>query len=202
MTRPASGRPDVFPPRTVQLAISASLVVMLAGLLLPSVRTWHLWRTEHEALQAMARIADGIHRFMADTGLPPTRGKSGDPRVLYRLLGPGLIAERTYYYADEHQGNLTDHLVANRPQGAGREGYPNWKGPYLEPLTADPWGYSYVVVVYPLANDDDRDCIVISAGPNGRMDGSYSSPRDAVAAGDDLISVVIDKGPRNRAPVR
>lgn len=202
MARPPASPPDVFPPRTVQMAISASLVVMLSGLVLPAFRTWRQWQTEQRARHEMAAIGAGLCRFMETTALPPTRGKDGSPRALHRLLGPGLIAEGTYYYPDEHQGNLADHLMANAPQGKRQPGYPEWKGPYLERLTADPWGYAYVVVVYPLALEDDRDCIVVSAGPNGRMEGNYGSPRDAVEAGDDLIEVAVEKSPSRRAPLR
>ncbi len=202
MANPPAGQTEVFPPKTVQMAISASLLVMLAGLLLPAYRTWQLWRISERAHVDMERIGAGLLRFMVDTGVPPTRGKDGSPRALHRLLGPGLIAEGTYYYPDEYQGNLVDHLGANAPQGARQPGYPNWNGPYVDPLTADPWGYSYVVVVYPLASDDDRDCIVVSAGPNNRMDANYGSPRDIVAAGDDIVWVVVDKGPTQRAAVR
>ena len=111
-------------------------------------------------------------------------------------------ARRGHYYPDRFQGSLGDHLVTNTPEGRERPGYAGWRGPYVEALTADPWGFGFVVVVYPLAQEDDRDCIVISAGPNGRMDATYSSPRDAVAVGDDLIEVIVDKSPAARAPVR
>jgi hypothetical protein len=199
-TAPTS--PAAISPRTVQLAITLSIVVMLAGLALPGLRTWKLERAESIARADMEALRDGLLRFMADTGVPPTRGRNGDPRALYRLLGPGLIAEGSYCYPDLCQGNVSDHLVANAPQGRALPGYDGWRGPYVDRLGSDPWGYSYVVVVYPLPLDDDRDALIVSAGPNGRMDGSYASPRDAIAAGDDLICVVLDKSPSARAPAR
>ena len=93
------------------------------------------------------------------------------------------------------QGEYVDHLYRNEPLGkANSPGYAHWNGPYLKRLEYDPWYRAYTVVAYPLnARDgfgDGRVCIVVCAGPNGRMDGDYSSPRDPVAAGDDLIEVV------------
>lgn len=202
MPIPTPVRDGVVSPRTVQLAITVAALVMLAGMILPGWRTWRHVRIERETRTEMAAIAEGVLRFMRDTGVPPTRGRDGDPQALFRLLGPGLIAEGSYYYPDRHQGGLEDHLITNRPQGARNPGYSGWHGPYVEPLTADPWGFAYVVVVYPLTRDDDRDCVIISAGPNGHMDGSYASPRDVIPAGDDLIYCVVDKSPERRSPIR
>jgi len=202
MTERASHSTAAISPRTVQLAITLSAIVMLAGLAIPGLRTWKLHRTERIAREQMEALRDALLRFVADTGVPPTRGRNGDPRGLYRLLGPGLIAEKSYYELDLHQGNLVDHLVRNSPQGKSAPGYDGWRGPYVDALAPDPWGYGYVVVAYPLALDDDRDALIVSSGPNGRMDGSYGSSRDAIAAGDDLLCVVVDKSPAARAPVR
>ncbi|MBM4013485.1 MAG: hypothetical protein FJ293_00760 [Planctomycetes bacterium] len=182
--------------------MATSSLVMLAGLLLPAVRTWRHWSLEHQAMEEMARISAGIHQFMADTGLTPTRARNGDPRGAMRLLGPGLIAEGAYYYPDRHQSGLQEHLVENSPQGRQQPGYGGWNGPYVTPLTADPWGFAYVLIAYPLARADDRDCVLVSAGPNRRMDGTYASPRDVIAAGDDLVYVVVDKSRSAAAPLR
>lgn len=195
------GRTTVLSPRSVQLAIIAAAIVMLAGLLIPGWRTLQLVQTDSRALADMERIREAVLRFVADTQAPPTLARDGDPAGVCRLLGPGLIAEASYYYPDRHQGALLDHLVTNTPRGPGQPGYEGWRGPYLEEPTADPWGFAYVVVVYPLARSDDRDCIVISAGPNGRMDGSYGSPRDAIPFGDDLIVRIVDKSPEHHAPL-
>ena len=200
---PATPRRDpVVSPRAVQLAIVVASLVMLAGLLLPGFRTWRQHAAEQVARRQLESIRDGILQFMADTGLPPTRARNGDPRGLFRLLGPGLIAEGTYYFADRHQGSLVEQLAENTPQGRRQPGYEGWRGPYVRALTADPWGFAVVVVVYPLAHADDRDCVIVSAGPNGRMDATYSSPRDVIAAGDDVVVLVADKSPLARSPLK
>lgn len=201
MTDPSS-QPKKSRFRTVEGAIIAAIIVILAGLVVPTVRTWRFKTEESTARADLARIRDAILRFTADLGTTPTRGRDGRDRQLYRLIGPGLIPEGAYYYADGRQGFLTDHLVRNRPRGPAGPGYDPWHGPYLESLTSDPWGFAYFVVTYPLVLDDDRDCVVVSAGRNGVLDGNYASARDPVAVGDDLIELVVDKSPTETAPLR
>lgn len=188
--------------RTVERAVIAAIVVILAGLVVPTVRTWRFKNADARAHADLVRIRDGILRFVADVGEPPTRSRDGRAGEVYRLLGPGLIAEGAYFYPDEHQGYLDEQLVRNRPGGAERPGYEGWRGPYVDHLTPDPWGFAYFVVIYPLSRDDDRDAVIVCAGRNGIIDGNYASVRDVVAAGDDLIEVVFDKSPGRSAPIR
>lgn len=182
--------------------VLAAILVMVAGMALPIARMCSAKSAEGRARAELHSIAEAIRRFVADVHHAPTRGTDGNDGELCRLAGPGAIPVGAYYCTDDRQGRLAQHLVANRPSKEARFAYSGWNGPYLDHLTPDPWGFAYVVVAYPLCRDDDRDCIVVSAGPNGRMDGDYSSPRDAVAVGDDLIEVVIDKSPERRAAAR
>jgi hypothetical protein len=189
-------------PRAVQLAITTASLVVLAGLVLPGVRLWRQAELRREAEADMARIASGITRFIEDTGVPPTLSRDGDPGGVFRLVGPGLLSAGAYFFMDRHQSGLQDHLVENSPRGRRHPGYPGWNGPYVSPLTPDPWGFAYVLVAYPLSREDDRDCVLVSGGPNGQMDGTYASPRDVIAAGDDLVRVILDKTPSNPGPIR
>jgi hypothetical protein len=191
-----------FSFRTIEKVIVAATAVILAGLVVPTVRTWRLDRQESRARADLVRLREAMLRFMSDVGGPPTRGRGGRDGELLRLAGPGVIAEGSYFEPDRRQGYLEDHLVRNHPCGAAAAGYPGWRGPYLDRLTPDPWGFAYVVVAYPLLSEDDRDCIAVSAGRNGVMDGSYASARDPLPAGDDLIEVILDKSPERRSPVR
>ena len=187
--------------RTIERAVVAAIFVILAGLVVPTMRSWSFHREEKRASADLVRIRDALRRFMADVGTGPTRNREGKDGELYRLLGPGLIPEGAYFYPDDHQGFLENHLIRNAPCGADQPGYARWRGPYLDTIDPDPWGFAYAVIAYPLNRDDDRDCIVVSCGRNGIMDGGYASARDPVAVGDDLIEVVLDKSPEHAAPV-
>jgi type II secretory pathway pseudopilin PulG len=190
---PVAGR---LPPRrkfsfrTAEGAVVAAILVMLAGLVIPTVRTVRSRAADRRAQSELARIRSAIERFMADVGTPPARDRDGQDGALLRLLGSGLIADGAYYATDERQGYLDDHLARNRPTATDGAPYDGWKGPYLDPVPPDPWGFAYVVVLYPLLRDDGRDCVVVSAGSNGVMDADYASIRGAVAVGDDLLEVV------------
>lgn len=86
---------------------------------------------------------------------------------------------------------LKDHLVDNAA------GYPQrsefigigWRGPYVERLTADPWGSRYAANVQFLQNGSGGITIVVSAGPDKRIDTPFRLETLTVR-GDDLIALV------------
>jgi len=185
----------------VKLAITIGIFLVAAGLVVPVVRTSHIKRGVKRAEADLQEIADAVRRFAADTGLAPARGRDGVDGELYLLAGPGDSHFREYSPGDSREGWLEDHLVRNDPTGSPDGAYANWKGPYLDHLGPDPWGSRYILVLYPMFRDDERDVIVVSAGPNRIMDSRYASPRDPVPAGDDLLLVIYDKSPEARAPI-
>jgi len=202
MVNPSS-TPNAARPRDYALAvIVAAILIILAGMVIPFLRSREMARDEERARLDLIDVRDAIRAFMRDVGLPPTRDKDGTDRALLRLCGPGRPPQGAYFVNDACEGEYVDHLYRNEPLGkANSPGYAHWNGPYLKRLEYDPWYRAYTVVAYPLnARDgfgDGRVCIVVCAGPNGRMDGDYSSPRDPVAAGDDLIEVVTPDGPES-----
>jgi type II secretory pathway pseudopilin PulG len=200
MVNPSS-TPNAARPRDYALAvIVAAILIILAGMVIPFLRSREMARDEERARLDLIDVRDAIRAFMRDVGLPPTRDKDGNDRALLRLCGPGRPPQGAYFVNDACEGEYVDHLYRNEPLGkANSPGYAHWSGPYLKRLEYDPWYRAYTVVAYPLnprdGFGDGRVCIVVCAGPNGRMDGDYSSPRDPVAAGDDLIEVVTPDGP-------
>ena len=183
----------------VPAAIVASILIILAGLVVPFLRTCEREAAERRAREDLVAIRRAIGDFMRDVGLPPTRDRDGHDRALLRLNGKGPIPEGAYCLIGEPlQGDFRNHLFLNEPGGPGKPGYDGWRGPYLHRVDSDPWGNAYIVVAYPLNLSDGRQCIVISAGPNGRMDADYSSPRDPIPAGDDLIEVISATSSRGR----
>ena len=128
------------------------------------------------------------------------------------LLGPGGFAENTdgtpALQQLFHAGRLEDHLIRNVPAGgafAAASSYPNpvqdpvehshgstgvgayfgWRGPYVDWLSADPWGNRYSVNTFALyspsasnSNDDifSSAVAVHSAGANERVDTYFNQP--------------------------
>jgi hypothetical protein len=190
MTSPTDSAKKPRPFDFVPAAIVASILIILAGLVVPFLRTCEREAAERRAHEELLAIGRAIRDFVCDVGLPPTRDREGHDRALLRLNGRGPIPEGAYCLGDSLQGDYVNHLFVNEPEGPDRPGYDGWHGPYLHRVGSDPWGNAYIVVAYPLNFPDGRQCIVVSAGPNGRMDADYSSPRDPIAAGDDLLEVV------------
>lgn len=174
----------------LRMLMITGMVIVAAGMIVPLFITRITREQIRMARRDLVAIRDAVRQHHDDTGAGPTRGFDGEDGGLARLCGAGAIAVGSYYRADGHQGWLRDHLLRNEPAGPWSEGYSGWNGPYLPDVRPDPWGNAYVVVVYPLQGADRRDCLVVSAGPNGRMDSSYASPLDGTPSGDDLIEVV------------
>jgi general secretion pathway protein G len=59
---------------------------------------------------------------------------------------------------------------------------PNWKGPYMALVAADPWGNTYITNAgnFPV---EGQPVWILSAGPNKRMDTTANS---ATLLGDDI----------------
>lgn len=107
---------------------------------------------------------------------------------------------------------LEDHLVTNaalytdaNPTPSGVQfGIIGWRGPYFTKLAGgDPWGYRYVVSSLYLGwatNADhadggwDADAIVLSPGPNGRVETAFNHSVGELAADD--VGMVISASTR------
>lgn len=96
--------------------------------------------------------------------------------------------------------SLTKHLVSNgitngyptTAPGAAPRRQAFWRGPYLESIQPDPWGFKYIAVVAGGMPGDAREgeiIFVISAGPNGRIetDMTQAGETELARGGDDLV---------------
>lgn len=86
--------------------------------------------------------------------------------------------------------SLGAHLVDNAAGYSVERGEAaRWRGPYLEGLSADPWGWRYAVNVGLIPGTAGMAVFVISPGPNG----SIETPFEMVGlktGGDDLIGLI------------
>ncbi len=146
-------------------------------------------------------IATAMTDFYRDTGRWPDRsgpiGADGPP---LRLLVSGNPAtpgtapgDSGGWRADPHLtdvGFLADHLIHNRL--AGRDAYPTdgeraWRGPYLMGTPLDPWGRPYLVnIAATRSGHPARLALVLSAGPNGRIDTPWATTGLTHPGGDDI----------------
>jgi len=64
-----------------------------------------------------------------------------------------------------------------------------WRGPYMEGLSADPWGFRYAVNVGLFGGDDGQAVFVLSAGPNGLVETPFAMV-GIQQGGDDIVGLI------------
>jgi len=88
---------------------------------------------------------------------------------------------------------LDNHLLENHPKGVAA--YPGaapgaWRGPYLDSVPNDPWNTPYLVNIAATDNASGIDKgLVLSAGPNRRVETPFAAGRATVPGGDDVATV-------------
>lgn len=85
---------------------------------------------------------------------------------------------------------LDAHLVDNAAgYTAARDQPSRWRGPYVDSMSADPWGFRYAVNVGLLGGRDGQAVLVLSAGPNGLVETPFAMV-GLRQGGDDVVSVI------------
>jgi hypothetical protein len=111
---------------------------------------------------------------------------------------------------------LSNHLVTNTPAGDGdnrwrspldmERGHSSlfaWRGPYIDEITADPWGNRYMANVFALHNPRaagplDRyasGVACLSTGPDSAIDTAFNQPVGWATGDDDLTALLSAGGP-------
>jgi general secretion pathway protein G len=163
----------------IEVLVVAAIIGVLAGVLVPMI-----FDRVEEAKVARAEadiknIASSVLLFHRDTGTWPYSNTNSAPRQHFERLDSSNARDPVYEGASWPSGDYDsfyDHLTVNT------HNYPNWRGPYLERVEADPWGNEYRMWVRGFTNDNEHAWIVC-AGPDGviETDESETSPK-----GDDI----------------
>ncbi|MEX2271453.1 MAG: hypothetical protein WD690_08290 [Vicinamibacterales bacterium] len=86
--------------------------------------------------------------------------------------------------------SMAAHLVDNEAgYPVGGRNVTRWRGPYLEGLSADPWGSRYAANVGLLRSGTGHVVIVLSPGPNRLIETPYETI-GLKTGGDDVIGLV------------
>lgn len=182
-----SGLIQLFAVSVVVIIISAVAPPLIAGKHDPGVATAHYQSRD---------IGFAMVQFYQDTGHWPNRGIAGTT-LLALLSASAAPAENggAGHPAMDHD-LLANHLVNNHPAdgvqyptaGAG-DGTKGWRGPYLTNAVLDPWGNPYRVYMVALADNPPphaNKAVVLSSGPNGKVETPAILERDARFGGDDI----------------
>ena len=182
-----------------EITVILMALAVFSGVAAPAIDGYveraQLVRARHD----VRTIAVSLTRLIADVG---AEGRTGQGWATYDLLvGTGAVpgasneAAAGWIASEAVVGRLDDHLVANRAayRPYDRDGGFGWRGAYLqERISADPWGQRYAVNIASMRGGN-LDTVVISAGPDARVETAFES--DGLPLyGDDLLAVVATAG--------
>jgi general secretion pathway protein G len=167
----------------IEVLVVAGIIGVLAGILVPLV-----FDRIEEAKLAKAQadvksIASAIVMFHKDTGTWPFCNTGGAPPQYFERLDSSTATDPGYTACSWPGGDYDtfhNHLTANT------RNYPNWRGPYLQTVTADPWGREYRLWVRGFSSATEH-AWVISAGPNGNIETDETA---VTAVGDDIATML------------
>jgi len=129
----------------------------------------------HRAQTDCARIGAAVVQMIHDTGRSPADRLDGERYSC--LLGEGSAPDGIFA-PTELCGDLASLLVDEASAIWG----PDWAGPYMMHVPADPWGRAYVVTITGFHSSSERPW-VLSAGPDGKLE---TGPHSNEPVGDDV----------------
>lgn len=162
----------------IEVIVVAGIIAILAGILVPIIFKQIDESRITRASGDIKSISSSILVFRKDTAQWPSMDAACDPNVTLLFGAGNMVSNLAAMGYDASVANsFTDHLSTY--VGAC---YNNWKGPYMTPVTPDPWGNAYVLNagVFPI---DGGVVWLISAGPNGQIDTPSNSE---TIQGDDV----------------
>ncbi len=177
-----------------QLFVVVVAVMVIAGLLPPLLARDYDVRNIAIAHYQVRDIANAIVAFYQDVGRWPNRDADGGDG-LHALVSGGAAEALSGLFEDADMADradlLNNHLAHNHPVGGhyDTEGEHGWHGPYLPDIGTDPWGHPYVVYMSALSTrhpEGAHKAIVVSAGPNGRVETPAVLGRATRFGGDDV----------------
>jgi len=186
----------------IEVTVALFVGATVTGGIAPS--TWRFLgkhKVERAELE-MAEIRNAVVAFQERTGRVgfATNGAvaEGDSESVALLVGDGGTPEASDGDSEPWTRRvdygrvdfLSNHLIENSPGAKTANAYSVWAGTYRRStLSPDPWGNRYMVNVRHLSEQNGCDVVVLSAGPDGKVDTAFSTG-NVVAGGDDLICVV------------
>lgn len=185
----------------MEMMVTLAILLILAAILTPIVTKYiDEARITRATLEAQ-KIADGLLSFNKNTGKWAIFQSGVNITTLSAiyttLAGPGTDPACSGCSSDwlsANRGSLADILETNVPSYTLVGKYA-WRGPYISQIGTDPWGNAYLVNAASLAFGVNRAAFVLSAGPNGTVETTFTqnigSGSSAVSiGGDDIIGRV------------
>lgn len=168
----------------IEVIVVAGIIAILAGILVPLIFKEIDESRITRAYADTKSVATALMVFKKDTGQWPVMDVNCEANISL-LYGAGTtVTNLADMGFDSTMANdFKDHITSY----AGTC-YPNWNGPYIIPVTPDPWGHAYVLNAssFPIKGSP---VWLISAGPNGLIDTPSNS--EIIPAGVDDVGIRI-----------
>ncbi len=193
-----------LPEVTAVVAIAGTLAAIIVPVALDQIENGRIAR----AKQDIDTINQALSAFFRDTGEWPDRTDVNSPDGIHVLRSGGVNATFDLFddnpttgvkdpkvgdtnwatFADAGRvDSLVNHLTLDNPGGLTdipntnyRNADVNWNGPYMPPISNDPWGRNYLVFARAFTatevNGSDVYVWIISGGPNETLETDVTSP--------------------------
>lgn len=163
----------------IEVIVVAGIIAILAGILVPLI-----FEQIDEARIARAAadtksISTAMMVFKKDTAQWPSMDADCEPNVTFLSGAGNLPSDLAAMGYDTDVASAYDSHFSADVNGCYA---PNWKGPYMAMVTADPWGNSYVTNANSFATAG-QPVWIISAGPNKQLETAVNS---TALQGDDI----------------
>jgi general secretion pathway protein G len=174
----------------VELIVTIAVLTLLAGVLVPSVGSYLEKGKKGRVAAELREIASVYNQYKADTGLwPDPEDATTTSTGKYGLVGMPCFFRNTVNkngwdgpYFNEGVMGEDGMVLATYSKDEGAAGL------------VDPWENPYTVYTFADGYESTAGAIVIvSAGPNGRIDSEAKGILAGKASEDDLIKVITYK---------
>jgi len=185
----------------IEVIVILAVIAILAAVLTPMIIGYISDARKSAAQSDVKIIATAVQAFNRDMKDWPIWATNTDRKlststaVLNGLASNDGDTPGTTNVPSTPLGSIEEQLMTNPTTvGYPTTGSSKWKGPYLEKVTADPWGNRYYVVAaglqpakISLTGAAFESAYVISAGPNKVIDTAYAAGLTVTPAEDDIL---------------
>jgi len=176
------------------MVIVIAVIAILSAIMVPNIVSSLEQARVAKAASETATIGKAILQFRQDMGRWPNYNVANPATIYTMLTGDGILPAgvnaaanwnrapqntMAYFLIESNFATVND--VRNRAQGL-----PVWNGPYLQRISPDPWGQTYLCNVGTFAPPVPTPprVYVISTGPNRLINTPYNPLVNLV--GDDI----------------
>ena len=179
----------------IELAVVLAVIAVLAAILTPLVTSYIDQARVTRAQNDVRALAQAYNLHKRDTGQYPLYSNDTDSDLDLASTEsqqgegntPGLVGVG---WTLGSTGDIDEHLNTNKLALAtsARGGRVAYRGPYVDLITADPWGNAYVINSNNMDRASSNLGYVVSAGPDGNIDTARDQTGQLTVGGDDIVA--------------